>query len=179
MSETITTLDILNRLERKVQIIKDAIKNKDVDRLKDVCACSLICGDETILTEVPVLDDTLCFNYKGFDCELSSCNNIIEPNQILGLNDKTDIRKRFPHCIFTDRYVCWLSGHKDDDGKTLDEYLEGDPNETEDDNCWAPRLYLVPDAWTYGASFDLKPGSAVDKLILKKIDKFLKQNPDL
>lgn len=151
MLETITVLDILNRLERKVQIIKGAIENKNVDRLRDECVCSLICGDETILTEVPVLDDNLCFSYKGFNCELSSCN-------------------------FTDRYVCWIYGHKDSDGKTFSEYLKNNPvlNET-----WAPEIYLVPKAWAWGASSDLKPGHAVSKIILEGIDEFLEQHKSI
>lgn len=176
MPETITTLTILKRLEQKVHAIRNAIETKNVDRLRDECACSLICGDETIITEVPVLDEALCFKYKGYDCELSSCNSIANTTQIMGLNDRADIRKRFPQGIFTDRYICWIYGHKDDEGKTLEKYLEEFPNETEQDNNWAPNIYLVPKAWAYGAEFDLNPGHTVNEIILEGIDKFLEEH---
>jgi hypothetical protein len=179
MPETITTLDILNRLECKVQAIKSAIENKNVDRLRDECACSLICGDETILTEIPVLNEDFCFEYKGYKCELSSCNNITHISQIIGLKDTTEVHKRFPHGIFTDRYVCWIACTKDFDGKTLEEYLKDNPDETENNNYWVPELYLVPEAWAYGTELDLKAGSAVSKTILEGIDKFLEQHKDI
>lgn len=179
MTETITILDILNRLEQKVQVIKTAIENKDVERLREECACSLICGDENILTNVPVLDENFCFEYKGYNCELSSCNNIIRIDQLIGLKDRTDVRKHFPYGIFTDRYVCWLAGHKDSDGKTLEEYLKDNPDETENDNYWEGETYLVPEAWAYGVEFDLKPGLPVNKSILEGIDKFLEQNKNI
>lgn len=179
MTETITTIDILNRLARKVQDVKNAIETKDMNKLREECTCSLICGDENILFDVPVLDKNLSFKYKGFDCELSSCNAVIKLNQLIGNMDREAVRDKFPNGIFTDRYVCWLWGTKDSDGHTLDEYLERNPKESEDDNCWAPEVYLVPKAWAWGADPDLKPGETVEKIILIGIDEFLKENPNI
>lgn len=179
--ETVSVTEILKRLENKVQSITDAILNNNVDCLRDEAASSLICGDEVINddSKVPVLDGNLSFKYKGFDCELSSCNAVIKLNQLIGNMDREAVRDKFPNGIFTDRYVCWLWGTKDSDGHTLDEYLERNPKESEDDNCWAPEVYLVPKAWAWGADPDLKPGETVEKIILTGIDEFLKENPNI
>ena len=114
---------------------------------------------------VPVLDETLCFRYKGYDFELSSCNFITCKEQIIDTTDE-NFNENFPHGVFTDRYVCWMYGHKDYEGYTKEEVDEPE--------YFAPESYLVPDAWSYGAEDDLKPGLEVDHVILEAIDKFLK-----
>lgn len=178
MQEEITVLEILNRLEQKVSAVKSAVETGDLDKLREEAACSLICGDEAIVDK-PVLSADLDFTYKGHLFMLNSCNDITRTEQIMGLNSKEDVRQRFPRGIFTDRYVCWMQGSKDIEGMTLSEYLEKNPDETEENNCWAPDIYLVPKAWAYGAEFDLKPGAPVEQLILYEINQFLEQNPDL
>ena len=85
-------------------------------------------------------------------------------NQIIGTTDE-NFRERFPHGVFTDRYVCWMYGHKDCEGHTKEE--------VDDPEYFAPNIYLVPDAWSYGTDDDLKPGVEVDPIILEGIDKFL------
>jgi len=177
MIKTITITDILNRLERKVQVIKAAIENRDVSRLREECVCSLICGDEYIITDAPVLDNDFGFEYKGYKFELTPCTMLVSKQQVLDTAD--EFRRGGTRAIFTDRYVCWMFGHKDNDGHTLKEYLKLNQNETEQNNCWVQELYLVPDAWAWGAESDCNPGDAVDKLILDKIDEFLEKNPDL
>ena len=112
----------------------------------------------------PVLDYDLCFKYKGYDFEFSSCNNITRIEQIIGLTSE-NVKSRFPHGIFSDRYVCWIHGHKDIEGHTKEE--------SDDPECWVPETYLVPDAWYRGATYDLIPGCKVEKAVLEAIDKFL------
>lgn len=114
--------------------------------------------------EYPVLDQDLCFSYRGYQFELSSCNNITSKNQIIGLTNE-NFKQQFPHGVFTDRYVCWMYGHKDIVGCTKEEL-----NDPED---WTPMIYLVPDAWAYGAEYGLVPGSRVTQCIIEGIDKFL------
>lgn len=118
----------------------------------------------------PVLDQDLCFTYKGFDCELCSCNNIARKDQMLGLTEE-NFRARFPHGVFSDRYICFIYGHKDMDGHTKEE--------CDDPDIWTPMLYLVPEAWLYGATDDLEPGKPVNQYILDKIDEFLKEHGDI
>lgn len=130
-------------------------------------ACSCYSGDinldmETV--DIPILDQDLWFKYKGYDFELTSCNNLTNKEQILGVTDE-NYRERFPHGIFTDRYVCWMYGHKDIEGYTKEEL-----NDLEN---WAANIYLIPDFWYWGAESDLKPGIKVDGFILEAIDKFL------
>ena len=114
--------------------------------------------------EHPVLDKDLHFKYKGYDFELSSCNSITCRDQIIDVTDE-NFRKRFPYGFLTDRYVCWIWGHKDCEGHTKEESY--DPED------WVPEIYLVPDAWSWGADDDLKPGVEVSQFILEGIDKFL------
>ena len=118
----------------------------------------------------PVLDQDLCFTYKGFNCELTSCNNISRKDQMLGLTEE-NFRKRFPYGVFSDRYVCWLRSHKDEEGRTK--------QECDDPDTWIPMLYLVPEAWSWGAGMDLAPGSPVDTNILRGIDKFLEERTEI
>ena len=113
---------------------------------------------------VPVLDKDFCFSYKGYQFVLTSCNNITNRDQIIGTTDE-NFRDRFPYGFLTDRYVCWMYGHKDCEGHTKEE-----PDAQE---YWAPEIYLVPGAWSWGAESDLRVCAEVDPIILEAIDKFL------
>lgn len=135
-----------------------------VQQMYEDMSCSCYSGDIEFDTEGPVLDDMLWFKYKGYDFELTSCNSITNKEQILGVTDE-NFRERFPHGIFTDRYVCWMYGHKDIEGYTK--------KELSDQENWAANIYLIPDFWYWGAESDLKPGMKVDRFILETIDKFL------
>ena len=158
-------VDASNRLHA----IINACINKDNDSI--VCnTCSSMYNSEKDIPTVeeekehPVLDPDLCFSYRGYQFELSSCNNITHRNDIVGLTNE-NLKERFPNGIFTDRYVCWMQGHKDHLGHTKD-YVD-DPED------WAPEIYLVPDAWSWGAENDLRVCAEVDPIILEAIDKFL------
>lgn len=117
------------------------------------------------------LDDELCFEYKGYKFELTSCNMLVSGTQIKQLDGVENYRDVFPHGIFSDRYVCWMYGHKDDNGKTKEQ--------SDVPEYWCPEIYLVPEAWAWGADYDCLPNEPVNDTILKAIDKFLEQNPDL
>ena len=156
-------VDASNRLHA----IINACINKDNDSI--VCnTCSSVYSSEKDIPvegeEHPVLDQDFCFKYRGYDFELSACTNITSKNQIIGLTDE-NFKQQFPHDILTDRYVCWMYGHKDIIGHTKD-YVD-DPED------WAPMIYLVPDAWAYGAEYGLVPGNRVARCIIEAIDKFL------
>lgn len=141
--------------------------NVTVQQMYEDMACSCYSGcmkDDLSTNSKPVIDQDLCFKYKGYDFELSSCNNIICKDQIVGLTDE-NLNERFPHGIFTDRYVCWMYGHKDIEGKTKEEVDEPE--------YFAPEIYLVPDAWSWGAEDDLRPGYEVNPLMLAAINNFL------
>ena len=101
------------------------------------------------------LNKDLGFQYHGFDCELSSCTTLSRLEHL-----------RLPgEGCFTDRYVCWLWGHKDNDGKTKEQ--------SDDSDTWSPKVYLVPDAWSWGAEYDCVPGATVNAQILESIDKLI------
>ena len=159
-------VDASNRLHA----IINACINKDDDSI--VCnTCSSMYSSEKYIPTVeeeekeqPVLDQDLCFSYKGYQFELSSCNNITCRYQIIDLTDE-NFREQFPNGIFTDRYVCWMYGHKDCEGHTKEEVDEPE--------YFAPSVYLVPEAWSWGAESDLKPGLKVTLDMLEMIDKFL------
>ena len=158
-------VDASNRLHA----IINACINKDNDSI--ICnTCSSMYSCEKDIPAVkeekeqPVLDPDLCFSYRGYQFELSSCNNITRIEQILSVTGD-NFRERFPHGIFTDRYVCWMHGHKDCEGHTKEE--------SDYPDCWAPVVYLVPEAWSWGAESDLKPGLKVTLDMLEMIDKFL------
>lgn len=140
--------------------------NVTAEQMYEDISCSCYSGDIKLDTEDerPVIDEQLCFSYRGYQFELSSCNNITNKAQILGLTDE-NIDERFPYGMFSDRYVCWMYGHKDHLGHTKD-YVD-DPED------WSPEIYLVPVAWSWGAGFDLQSGAKVDKYVLEGIDKFL------
>ena len=128
------------------------------------CPCYPGSKADTFKADKPVLDQYLSFKYKGYSFELSSCNNITCKDQILDVTDE-NFRERFPYGVLTDRYVCWMFGHKDAEGFTKEE------SDYPDD--WAPEIYLVPEAWSWGANYDLEPGAEVSKYVLEGIDKFL------
>lgn len=141
--------------------------NVTVQQMYEDMTCSCYSGgmeDDLSTNSKPVLDPDLCFSYRGYQFELSACNNITCRGQIIGVTDE-NFRKRFPNGVLTDRYVCWMYGHKDIEGKTKEEL--------ENPEFFAPNIYLVHDAWCWGAEFDLTPGNVVDKIILGAIDKFL------
>lgn len=156
-------LDASNRLHA----IINACINKDNDSI--VCnTCSSMYSSEkdipAVEEEHPVLDMDLCFKYKGYDFELSSCNIISTREQMLDLTNE-NFKQQFPHGVFTGRYVCWMQGNKDCDGHTKEEL--------DDPEDWIPELYLVPGAWSWGAENDLRVCAEVDPIILEAIDKFL------
>lgn len=159
-------VDASNRLHA----IINACINKDNDSIVCNTCSSMYSSEKDIPTveeeekEQPVLDPDLCFSYRGYQFELSSCNNITHRNQIVGLTME-NLKERFPNGIFSDRYVCWMYGHKDCEGHTKEE--------SDYPDCWAPVVYLVPEAWSWGAESDLKPGLKVTLDMLEMIDKFL------
>lgn len=128
------------------------------------CSCYSGCPENDFETYKPVLDKNLSFEYKGYNFALTSCNNITCKDQIISVTDE-NFREQFPYGILTDRYVCWMSGHKDAEGLTKEE--------ADYPILWAPEVYLVPEAWSWGASDDLNPGAEVSTIILEGIDKFL------
>ena len=159
-------VDASNRLHA----IINACINKDNDSI--ICnTCSSMYSSEKDIpkveeeTEHPVLDPDLCFSYRGYQFELSACNNITHRNQIVGLTME-NLKERFPNGIFSDRYVCWMWGHKDCEGHTKEE--------VDNPEFFAPNIYLVPEAWSWGADDDLNPGVEVNPLILAAINNFLK-----
>lgn len=156
-------VDASNRLHA----IINACINKDNDSI--VCnTCSSMYSSEkdipAVEEEHPVLDIDLCFKYKGYDFQLSACNIISTKEQMLGLTNE-NFKQQFPHGVFTDRYVCWMQGHKDCEGHTKEE--------SDDPDDWIPELYLVHGAWSWGAESDLRVCAEVDPTILEAIDKFL------
>ena len=141
--------------------------NVTAEQMYEDMTCSIFTGDvncDKINNDKPVLGQDLCFKYKGYDFELSSCNSITNRDQIVNLTYE-NIKSRFPNGIFTDRYVCWMYGHKDCEGKIKEEL--------ENPEFFAPNVYLVPEAWSWGAESDLKPGLEVTLDMLEMIDKFL------
>ena len=128
------------------------------------CSCYTECQADNFKADNPVLDQDFRFSYKGYDFELASCNNITNKKQIVGLTME-NIKERFPNGIFSDRYVCWMWGHKDCVGHTKEEADYPDD--------WAPEIYLVSEAWSWGAEYDLEPGAEVSKYVLEGIDMFL------
>ena len=146
--------------------ILNACINKDNDSI--VCnTCSSMYSSEKDIPaekEHPVLDPDLCFSYRGYQFELSACNIISTKEQMLDLTN-ANFMQQFPHGVFTDRYVCWMHGHKDAEGHTKEEVDEPE--------YFEPEIYLVPGAWSWGAEIDLRVCAEVDPVILEAIDKFL------
>lgn len=158
-------VDASNRLHA----IINACINKDDDSIASNVCSSMYSSEKDIPTvkeekEHPVLDQDLCFSYRGYQFELSACNIISTKEQMLDLTN-ANFMQNFPHGVFTDRYVCWMQGHKDCDGLTKDD--------VDDPEDWIPEIYLVPGAWSWGAGIDLRVCAKVDPIILEAIDKFL------
>lgn len=165
----LTKEELLNKAQERfnawIRMYGD--QNVTAEQMYEDMTCSVFSGDvnyDKITDNKPVLDKDLCFSYKGYQFELSSCNNITNKEQIIGLTDE-NFRERFPHGIFLDKYVCWMYGHKDCEGHTKEESYNPE--------YWAPVDYLVPEAWSWGAESDLQIGAKVDESILEAIDKFL------
>ena len=150
-------------------IVNACMNSKDYPTIAGL-TCSSMYSSEKDMPKVeeeeehPVLDKDLCFSYRGYQFELSSCNNITCRDQIIGVTDE-NFREQFPYGVLTDRYVCWMYGHKDCYGHTKEEVDEPE--------FFAPEVYLVPEAWSWGAESDLKPGLKVTLDMLEMIDKFL------
>ena len=51
------------------------------------CPCYPGSKADNFKANKPVLDQYFCFSYKGYDFELSSCNNITCKDQILDVTD--------------------------------------------------------------------------------------------
>lgn len=169
MDAKLTKEELLNKAQERfnswIRMYGDA--NVTAEQMYEDMSCSVFSGDvnyDKIANDKPVLDLDFCFKFKGYDFELSSCNNITHRNQIVGLTME-NLKKRFPNGIFSDRYVCWIHGHKDCEGNTKEE--------VDNPEFFAPMIYLVPDAWSWGADDDLKPGAEVNPLILAAINNFL------
>ena len=157
---------IIDASNRFHAIVNACMNSMDYLTIAGLTCSSMYSSEKYIPTvkEHPVLDKNLSFEYKGYKFELSSFNNITCKDQIIGVTME-NIRERFPNGIFSDRYVCWMQGHKDHLGHTKD-YVD----DTED---WVPSVYLVPDAWSWGADDDLIPGAEVNPFILAAINNFL------
>lgn len=160
-------------LRHEELVCKYADKNVTDKQFFEELCCSIYAGDEFKEPEKKKktikLDNDCGFEYKGYTFKLTPCTMLSSKQQVI------DTAGEFlcggVRGIFTDRYVCWMYEHKDDDGYTKEECDEPD--------CWSSKVYLVPGAWAWGAEFDCNPGYEVDKIILDKIDEFLKLNPDL
>lgn len=169
MTVTLTKEELFNTAQERFSSWAKMYGDPNVtaEQMYEDMTCSIFTGDanyDKINNSKPVLDQDFCFSYKGYDFELSSCNNITHRNQIVGITME-NIKERFPNGIFSDRYVCWMCGHKDCEGHTKEE--------VDDPEVFAPMIYLVPDAWSWGADFCLMSGCKVERYILEAIDKFL------
>lgn len=160
---------IIDASNRFHAIINACMNSKDYPTIAGLTCSSMYSSEKDIPTveeekEHPVLDLDLCFSYKGYQFELSACNIITTREQMLGLTNES-FKQQFPHGVFTDRYVCWMQGHKDCDGHTKEE--------SDEPELFVPNIYLVPGAWSWGAETDLRVCAEVDPIILEAIDKFL------
>lgn len=168
MDAKLTKEELFKKAQERFSSWAKMYSNPEVtaQQMYEDMSCSCYAGSQVddFKTDKPVLGQDFCFSYKGYDFELASCNNITHRNQIVGLTME-NIKERFPNGIFSDRYVCWMWGHKDCEGHTKEE--------SDYPQDWAPEVYLVPDAWSWGADDDLKPGVEVSQFILEGIDKFL------
>ena len=168
MDAKLTKEELFKKAQERFSSWAKMYSNPEVtaQQMYEDMACSCYSGSQAgdFKTDKPALDKNLSFEYKGYTFILSSCNNITCKYQIIGLT-KENIKERFPHGIFSDRYVCWMWGHKDCEGHTKEE--------SDYPQDWVPEVYLVPEAWSWGADDDLKPGTDVSTIILEGIDKFL------
>lgn len=81
-------VDASNRLHA----IINACINKDNDSIIcDTCSSMYSCEKDIPAveeeTEQPILDQDLCFSYRGYQFELSACNIITTREQMLGLTN--------------------------------------------------------------------------------------------
>ena len=168
MDAKLTKEELFKKAQERFSSWAKMYSNPEVtaQQMYEDMTCSCYSGSQAdgFKTDKPVLDQNLSFEYKGYQFELSSCNNITCRGQIIDVTDE-NLKERFPNGIFTDRYVCWMYGHKDAEGLTKED--------SDYPICWAPEVYLVPEAWSWGASDDLNPGAEVSTIILEGIDKFL------
>ena len=168
MDAKLTKEELFKKAQEKFSSWAKMYSNPEVtaQQMYEDMTCSCYSGSQAddFKTDKPVLDKDFCFSYKGYDFKLESCNNITCRNQIVGLTME-NIKERFPNGIFSDRYVCWMWGHKDCEGLTKEE--------SDYPQDWVPEVYLVTEAWSWGAYDDLKPGAEVSTIILEGIDKFL------
>lgn len=169
MSNKLTKEELFKKAQERFSSWARMYANPDVtaEQMYEDMSCSCYSGDinwDMKTVDIPVLDQDLCFNYRGYEFGFTSCNCITTKEQMLGLTNE-NFNERFPLGAFTDRYVCWMFGHKDYDG-----YTEEESDEPEH---WTPQVYLVPEAWNWGAGWDLKPGNEVYQNIIDAIDKFL------
>lgn len=160
---------IIDASNRFHAIVNACMNSKDYTTIAGLTCSSMYSCEKDIPVvkeekEHPVLDQDLCFSYRGYQFELSACNIITTREQMLGLTNE-NFKQQFPHGVFTDRYVCWVYGHKDCEGHTKEEVDEPE--------YFAPEVYLVPGAWSWGAESDLRVCAEVDPIILEAIDKFL------
>ena len=165
---------IIDASKRFHAIVNACMNRKDYHTISGLTCSSMYSSEKDIPAvekdisavekEHPVLDPDLCFRYRGYHFELSDCNIITTKEQMLGLTNE-NFKQQFPHGVFTDRYVCWMQGHKD--------YLGHTKDDVDDPEDWLPELYLVPGAWSWGAESDLRVCAEVDPIILEAIDKFL------
>ena len=168
MDAKLTKEELFKKAQERFSSWAKMYSNPEVtaQQMYEDMACSCYSGSKAddFKTDKPVLDQNLSFEYKGYQFALTSCNSITHKDQIIGLTME-NVRERFPNGIFSDKYVCWMYGHKDFEGHTKD-YVD-DPED------WAPEVYLVPEAWSWGADDYLKPGIEVNRFILESIDRFL------
>ena len=168
MEAKLTKEELFKKAQERFSSWAKMYSNPEVtaQQMYEDMSCSCYSGSQAddFKTDKPVLDKNLSFEYKGYTFELSSCNNITCKDQIIGVTDE-NFREQFPYGVLTDRYVCWMYGHKDCEGHTKEEVDESE--------YFAPEVYLVPEAWSWGAESDLNPGAEVSQLILESIDKFL------
>ena len=168
MDAKLTKEELFKKAQERFSSWAKMYSNPEVtaQQMYEDMSCSCYSGSQAddFKTDKPVLDQNLSFEYKGYQFELSSCNNIAHRNDIVGLTME-NLKERFPNGIFTDRYVCWMYGHKDCEGYTKEEVDEPE--------YFTPEVYLVPEAWSWGANDDLNPGAEVSTIILEGIDKFL------
>ena len=164
--------ELLNKAQERfntwIRMYGDA--NVTAEQMYEDMSCSVFSGDanyDKIANDKPILDLDLCFSYKGYKFELTSCNYITNKKQMLGLTNE-NFNENFPHGVFADRYVCWMYGNKDSDGHTIEE-----ADELGELEYWAPGIYLVPAAWSWGTESDLIPYAEVNPVLLRMIDKFL------
>lgn len=157
LPKTVTKKELFEEAQVRFQSWVDMYIDSSVSaqNMYENMSCSCYSGnpaddfpDDVKDEQEPVLKENFAFDYKGYKFELSSCTTLTNIEQVLGITKENFIQK-FPNGVFTDRYVCWMWGRTD---------------------CVA---YLIPGAWLWGASIDLKVGSRVDKQILANIDKFL------